>query len=133
MANIDKVPSSLRTWFVVHFVADVLFGLPLLLFPIWTMMLFGWSIVDPMTARLVGAALMGIGIESFLGRKNSSESFQTMLRLKIIWSLSANLGIALTIFQGAPPAAWLIQIIFVTFSGIWIYYKIRLDRILKLT
>ncbi len=125
----DKFPSGLRTWFVIHFIADLIFGLPLLLFPVDTMMLFGWSIIDPLTARLVGAALMGIGIESFLGRKKSIESFQTMLRLKIIWSLSANLGIALTIFQGAPKAAWLFQGIFILFSGIWIYYKIRLNKI----
>lgn len=126
---LDKVPSSLRTWFVIHFIADLVFGLPLLLFPVSTMMLFGWSIIDPLTARLVGAALMGIGIESFLGRKKSIESFHTMLRLKIIWSLAANFGIVLTIYQGAPKAAWLFQGIFVFFSCTWIYYKKRLSRI----
>ena len=50
-----------------------------------------------------------------------------MLRLKVLWSLSANLGIALSIAQGAPLMAWLFQAIFVAFSALWISYAIRLS------
>ncbi len=124
-----EFPSSLRKWFVVHFWADILFAVPLLLFPIETLSFFGWTSIDPLTTRLVGAALVGIGVESLLGRNASLQSYQTMLRLKILWSLSANFGIALTIIQGAPRAAWLFQGIFLAFSGLWIYYKVRLNQI----
>ena len=92
------------------------------------MSFFGWTTIDPLTTRLVGAALVGIGVESFLARNASLESFQSLLRLKILWSLSANLGIALTLIEGAPRAAWLFQGVFVTFSAVWIFYKVRLSK-----
>jgi len=120
------VPKSLRTWFVIHFIADYLFGLPLLIAPVWTMTLFGWSTIDPATTRLVGAALLGIGGESLLMRNASLETYRAMLTLKIIWSLSANLGILLSIRDGAPPMAWGILVIFVGFSALWISYRLKL-------
>ena len=60
----SDVPKSLRAWFVVYFVVDILFALPMLFVPDIFMPLFGWSDVDPITSRLVGAALLGIGVES---------------------------------------------------------------------
>ena len=59
------VPSSLRVWFVIHFVLDFIFAAPLLVAPKFMLTLFGWSTIDPLASRLVGAALMGIGGESF--------------------------------------------------------------------
>jgi hypothetical protein len=92
------VPPGLRNWFVVHFVADMLFGIPLLFFPRWLLPLLGWITYDPLTSRLVGAALMGIGLESLLGRKASAETFRAMLNLKIVWASSA-------ILQLLPPSS----------------------------
>ncbi|MGE4234114.1 MAG: hypothetical protein AB7F43_12370 [Bacteriovoracia bacterium] len=128
MAN-RSVPKSLRMWFVIHFLADIAFAIPLILVPVETLRIFGWTTIDPLATRLVGAALVGIGVESLLGRNASIESFQTMLRLKILWSVSANIGIALTILQGAPRAAWIFQGIFVSFSALWIFYKYQLGKI----
>jgi len=45
---------SFRLWFVVHFVVDYRFGLPLAVAPEFAQNLFRPPIVDPMTARLVG-------------------------------------------------------------------------------
>jgi len=120
------VPKSLRTWFVIHFIADYVFGLPLLLAPVWILTLLGWTTVDPATARLVGAALLGIGGESLLMRNASLETFKAMLNLKVIWSLSAIFGIVASIIEGAPPMSWGFLGIFVTFSAIWITYRVRM-------
>ena len=125
-AQSTEVPPALRKWFVVHFAADMLFGIPLLFFPEWLMGLLGWEVIDPFTARLVGAALMAIGLESLLGRNASIQSFVTMLRLKIVWSAAALLGIGLTMFEGAPPTGWLIFVIFAAFHLVWIYWFVRL-------
>jgi hypothetical protein len=122
------VPGSLRRWFVVHFVADALFAAPLLVAPAFTLGLFGWSAVDPLATRLVGAALVGIGVESLLGRNASRDSFRTMLRLKVLWSVTANVGIALSIAEGAPWGAWVFQGIFLVFSSLWIRYALLLGR-----
>jgi len=123
-----EVPNSLRNWFVIHFVVDMLTGIPLPLFPETVMSLMGWTIIDPIASRVVGAALMGIGIESYLGRNAGIEVFRAMLNLKVIWSSSAILGIGLGIWKGGPQAGWLFIGIFVIFWAVWMHYwrKLRI-------
>jgi hypothetical protein len=119
----------LRRWFVVHFVVDMLFGIPLLLVPHWILSLFGWQTIDPFTARLVGAALMGIGIESYLGRNAGVEAYRGMLNLKVIWSLTATLSTAYTLLRGdAPVMGWLVVAIFAAFHTLWLYYRVRIGE-----
>jgi len=121
------VPRSLRLWFVIHFVVDFIFAVPLLLAPVWLLTLFGFANPDPFMARLVGAALLGIGGESLLGWEGPVEAFRAMLNLKIIWSLAAIGGIILTlIFNNGPLMAYLILLIFAGFSGLWMYYRFLL-------
>ena len=124
------VPSSLRSWFVVHFILDIAFALPLLIAPVAFLSLFGWTHVDPVTTRVVGAALVGIGGESLLGRNADLSTFRTMLRLKVLWSGTANVGFLLSILEGgAPWGTWLFLGIFVPFSALWIAYSVRLAKI----
>lgn len=121
------VSRSLRAWFVVHFWADMLFGVPLLVAPAALMGLFGWTVVDPFTARLVGAALLGIGGVSLLARDAGVETYRALLGLKMIWSAAAVAGMVLTLAQGgAPPAGWLFVGIFSGFFGVWAYHRARL-------
>lgn len=121
------IPKSLRIWFIIHFTADMLFAIPLIIAPLWTLGLFGFTVVEPLTARLVGAALIGIGGESLFMHKGSIESFNTMLTLKILWSNAAIIAIALTIIvEGGPASLWLFLAIFVSFAIIWVYYKYKL-------
>ena len=121
------VPQSLRLWFVIHFVFDFIFGVPLLIAPIWFLTLFGFENPDPFTARLVGAALLGIGGESLLGWNGPIEAFRAMLNLKIIWSLAAIFGIILTlIFNDAPLVTYIVLLLFAVFSGLWMYYRFLL-------
>lgn len=121
-----QVPGSLRIWFVIHFAVDMLFAIPLLFFPEILLPLLGWKVVDPITSRLVGAALLGIGGESLLGRNASKEVFLAMLNLKILWAAGAVIGIALGIAAGGPPLAWALLVIFTLFLGVWGYYRNKL-------
>jgi hypothetical protein len=122
------VPKSLRRWFVVHFAADMLFAIPLLVAPRFTLELFGWQTVDPVTTRLVAAALFGIGIQSLLGRNEPRAAFLGMLNLKIIWSMTAVLGFAIGLITGAPFGVWIFLGVFTAFSALWWYYRIALGR-----
>jgi len=123
----DKpVPNSLRIWFVIHFVADVLFGIPLLFFPQMLLNLFGWQTYDPIMTRLVGAALMGIGVESLLGRNANAETFRAMLNLKVVWASSALIAIGIGIAEGAASTAWLFLSVFFVFWCVWVYYRMKL-------
>ncbi len=121
-----NIPKSLRVWFVIHFAIDIIFAIPMLLVPEFLMPLMGWSVVDPITSRLVGAALLGIGVESLLGRNANRDVFKAMLNLKIIWASGAVLGIGLGILAGGPPLAWIFLVIFAAFLGLWVYYRIKL-------
>jgi len=67
-----SVPSALRRWFVVHFVADLIFAIPLVVAPVATLRAIGWTTVDPVAPRLVGAALTAIGIATPLVLKYPS-------------------------------------------------------------
>ncbi len=121
------IPKSLRTWFVIHFILDVIFAIPLMLMPKAFLTLLGWTVIDPLAARLVAAALMGIGVESYLGRRAGVEAYKSMLNLKIIWSMSATFGLVLTMVTGGGPwMGWVLVAIFAPFCGLWSYYRIRL-------
>jgi hypothetical protein len=124
-----KVPKALRVWFVVHFVVDFLFGVPLIICPVKFLALFGIESVEMVTARLVGAALLGIGGVSLWTHKQGIESYQSLLKLKILWSLAAILSLVISAIQGAPIAIWGVLVTFLLFSGIWIYFKLKLDKI----
>lgn len=120
------VPLSLRRWFVVHFVADVVVALPLFLAPRAALELLGWTSIDPLATRLVAAALLGIGIESFVGRTAGVEGFRGMLNLKIVWSAAATLGILWSQLEGGPPMGWVALGIFAGFHALWLHYRLRL-------
>ncbi len=121
-----EVPASLRRWFVVHFWADLLFAVPLLVAPEALLRPLGWTAADPVSARLVAAALLGIGVQSLLGRNDGVEAYRAMLRLKCIWSGAALAGLLLSLAQGAPALTWVFVAIFAAFAALWNSYRVRL-------
>ena len=123
------VPASLRTWFIAHFAVDVAVGLPLLIAPTHVLGLLHWSPIDPVASRLVGAALLAIGVASLGTHRHGAAAYRAMLRLKVVWSLAAIFSLFAGIAQGAPPAAWAFLAIFIAFSGIWMSYAVRLRQI----
>ena len=131
MTNQNNVPAALRKWFVVHFIVDILFAIPLMAAPGWMLGLLGWESVDPYTARLAAAALFGIGIESWLGRNAGAESFRNMLNLKILWSVGAVVGAGWSLLegvQGRPPFAWAVLVIFGAFNFLWVYWRVKISN-----
>jgi hypothetical protein len=117
------VPRSLRTWFTIHFVVDVLFAFPLMIAPMAFLKALGWSVIDPFTARLVGAALAGIGGASFLSRNEDVSVFRALLNLKIIWSITALIGMIVTLVSGAPQIGWGVVSLYLLFGIVWIRYR----------
>ena len=119
----EGVPSGLRTWFVVHFAADVIFALPLFIAPRAFLGALGWPCVDPIAARLVGAALAGIGVQSLLGRDEGRPTYRAMLTLKVIWSACATLGILVSQLEGGPTVGWALFGTFAAFNVVWTRYR----------
>ncbi len=118
-----KVPKSLRIWFLIHFIVDMLFAIPLIVIPRYFLKFLGFMSADPFTARLVGAALIGIGGVSLVAHNKGNESYSSLLSLKILWSLAAIVAILWTMIEGGPFVGWYILGVFAVFSGIWMYYK----------
>ena len=125
-----KVPQKLRYWFIIHFWIDILFAIPLFLIPIDMLQILGWESVDIVMTRLVAAALFAIGIESWLGRNANIDAFLTMLRLKILWSATATLGLLWSIMsmQSQNVYLWSVLMIFIGFHFVWIYWYQQLRR-----
>lgn len=127
--NQNAVPPALRSWFIAHFIIDMLFAIPLFFAPNFFMSLFGWQTIDPYTTRIAAAALFGIGIESWLGRNASIDAFRETLNLKVIWSSMAIIGIAWSLIEGAqgrPWGAWFTLIVFIIFNGVWLGWRKKL-------
>jgi hypothetical protein len=124
-----EVPLTLRRWFVVHFVVNLVIGLPLLFAPALLLRPLGWTTIDGAAVRLVGAALLAIGGQSFLGRNGGVEQYTVMLNLKIIWSFAAIAGLLVSIGEGAPSAVWALLSLFLCFAGVWSHYRIRFKQL----
>ena len=121
----------LKIFFVLHFIIDVSIAVPLFIAPMFFLKILGWHDIDPVAARLVASALFGIGIESYLGRNSSSEAMINMLNLKIIWSLSAIIGIIISIAESNYETPFLLKLIlavFIFFNLIWIYWRMHLNN-----
>jgi len=127
MAKVKKVPQSLKNWFTAHFVIDLLFAIPLFLAPVWLLTQFGFTTIDTVTARLVASALFGIGGISFVALESKKETYITLLKLKIIWSTTAIIGLLWSLGEGAPKSVWAIVMLFLAFFGVWMYYLRKLS------
>ena len=121
------VPKSLRNWFLVHFVLDFAFGIPLILVPEKLLSIFDFTSVETFTARLVGAALIGIGGASLWVHKGNKEQFLSMLELKLLWSGTGLVAILISYSAGSPALASLLFFsIFLIFFFVWLYYYKKL-------
>ena len=127
-----SIPKGLTIAFTVHCIVDVLFALPLFVLPESFLGLLGWKHIDPIAARLVAAALFGIGIESFIGRNAAIDSFRGMLNLKIIWSSAAVAGfvISLITYEDARLFfVWMLVVVFLLFNLMWVYWRVKLEKL----
>ncbi|MDP3975518.1 MAG: hypothetical protein Q8P95_01235 [bacterium] len=120
------VPVSLRRWFLFHFAIDMLFGIPLMIAPGFLFDLFGIAGENFLMARMVGAALIGIGGASLVVHRAGTEVFLALLNLKLIWASSALVAIGLSIWEGGPQIFWLFFAIFAGFWLVWGYYRMRM-------
>src|SRR3989344_5832523 len=123
-----QIPNSLRTWFIIHFVVDIVFAIPLLFFTEQFLQYLHFSIDNLIFARLVGAALIGIGGVSFVMHKEGVEVYKVMLILKLLWSGSAIFAIGISLIQGTQKVTWLFLVTFMIFFIVWGYYYRKIKQ-----
>jgi hypothetical protein len=125
-----EIPDSLRRWFVVHAAIGLCAGLPLLVAPESFLRSLGWLTVDPPSARLVGAALLAIGGQSWFGRNDGVEAYRAMLNLKLLWSGAAILGLGAGLgADHTPGPVWIFLAMFIALFGVWFYYRVRIKQL----
>ena len=127
-----EIPASLRHWFIAHALIDVACGLPLLLCPELLLPRVGWTAVDPVMTRLVGAALLGIGAQAWRSRDAGVDVYRALLGLNVVWSAMVIIGMALAIGRGAPSAAFLVLSASLALCGVWSHHAIRFRQLSRL-
>ena len=124
-----EIPASLRNWFVAHALIDVACGVPLLLAPELLLPRLGWTAVDPVMARLVGAALLAIGAQAWRSRGAGVEVYRALLGLNVVWSAMVIVGMAIAIGRGAPSAAFVVMSASLALCGVWSHHAIRFRQL----
>ena len=124
-----EIPASLRHWFIAHAVIDVACGIPLLLVPELLLPRLGWTAVDPVMPRLVGAALLAIGTRAWRSRDAGIDVYRALLGLNAVWSAAVIVGMALAIAHGAPSAAFLVLSASLALCGVWTHHAIRFRQL----
>lgn len=114
---------NIKNWFILHFVVDYLFAIPLFIAPEWTLSTFGWGPVDPVTTRLVAAAPFGIGGISLVHRNANQTTMRAMLDLKLIWSATAVIGLLVSITNGVSQFHWFVTALFTLFFFVWLKFR----------
>jgi hypothetical protein len=122
----EKVSKGLKNWFLVHFLIDIVFGIPLLFFPEFILNFIGFEFLELFSFRLIGAALIGIGGASFFTK--SFYEFKIMLTFKILWSVGAIIALVISLFLEYRIELVYVLGIFVVFSVVWIYYMVKLFK-----
>lgn len=121
------MPPHLRTWFIIHFVADYLAAVPLMIAPEQVLGLLQWGYVDPIATRIVAAAFMAIGGVSLIERNASVDIYRALLKLKLIWSVSAMVGVLIATKGQFALGSTVVFLVFLGFFSVWAYYfrKVR--------
>ncbi len=122
------IPTGLQRWFVAHFIIDILFAVPLILFPAQLLQVLGFETTNLILARLIGAALMSIGGVSLAMHKKDISAYLPMLQLKLIWSSSAIVAIILSLNDTGTTTKWFLLAIFIVFFLVWGYYYKQLSK-----
>ncbi len=117
-----NVPPALKTWFIIHFVADYLAAVPLMIAPEQVLAMLQWGTVDPIATRIVASAFLAIGGVSLIERNASLDVYRVMLKLKLIWSVSAMVGVLIATKGQFALGSTVVFLVFLGFFSVWVYY-----------
>ena len=88
--------------------------------------ILGYDPLEPIAARIVAAALFGIGYSSLLASKFDLEAMRTKLRWTVVWAGSATVGLLWAATTVEHIWGWAFAGIFLLFFLLWGKYALRL-------
>ena len=117
---------GLKNLFLFHFIVAIVFGLTYLLIPETFASIVQWPLRETFPYRLLGAALLGFGVSSWLAFKNQLwESVKIVVIMEIVWCGLGTLVMLWGMFtQGLPAIGWLNTVLMAFFTVTFGYYLI---------
>lgn len=124
MSETNIIPKGLKITFLMHFILGLIMGIPFLVFPEGYADMLNFTMSEPMTYRLLGAAIIGFSISSwFAYKKLNWESVEILVIAEIVWTA---LGTIITIWgiisNDFPAVAWLNAITMLGFAIAFSYF-----------
>jgi uncharacterized protein YjeT (DUF2065 family) len=121
-----SMSSGLRTTFLAHAIVAILLGLGYLLIPEMVGGILQWDMSDP-AYRTLGAAMLSIGIMSWLGYRASLwDEVKITVQFEIVWTVLGAVVLVWMLLTGAAPmAAWLNVAVLVVFAILFGYFYTR--------
>jgi len=118
---------GLKTTFLIHFIVALIFGLGFLLIPNVLGNLYGLNVQEPEIYRLLGGAMLGFAVSSWLSYKATDwESVRIVVVMEIVWPTLGTLVMLYgLLFAGFPVLGWLNAVILAAFAIAfgWFYFR----------
>ena len=118
---------TLKYTFLVHAVVAVVFGLPMLIAPGRFLQAFGWKPIDPITSRILGAALLALAWSSYRGwRAREWAQVAIVVEIEAVYTVLACVGLLRhLLFARYPAIVWLDFAIFALFAIAWVVSLVK--------
>jgi hypothetical protein len=122
-----KISNGLKYTFIFHFIVAIVFGLTYLLIPYQWATIVQWPLRETFPYRLLGAALLGFGVSSWLAFKNQLwESVKIVVIMEIVWcGLGTVVMLWGMVIKGLPAIGWLNTVLMAFFTVTFGYFLIR--------
>ena len=113
-----KISQGLKTTFLVHFIAALLFGLGFLFMPVLVGSWYGLNVQEPDTYRLLGAAMLGFAVSSWFAYGATDwESVRIVVVMELVWTILGTLVMLYALlFAGFPALGWINALILAIFT-----------------
>jgi hypothetical protein len=118
---------ALRTTFLVHSIVSVLIGALLLLIPGRLLLGLGWTPIDPIVSRLLGAALLALAWSSFRSwRATERSQVAIILEMEAAFTVLGSVGLLRHLLFGRwPLIVWATFVVLLAFAVAWIVFLVR--------